>query len=143
MEKTADWIWMSFGVVSGVGREMGVIDGIHVPQREWDVSGRGVQHAAGEFIFCGDGWRRGCSKMTSGITCYKLTHQRSNRRRRRKYARRFMRKSNFIIFLFCRSSAIYIVYEVECALHSHIYSWITGKRKANAVSFNVMNITSL
>ena len=25
--KTADWIWMPFGVVSGVGRKMGVLDG--------------------------------------------------------------------------------------------------------------------
>jgi len=25
--KTADWIWMPFGVVSGVGRGMGVFDG--------------------------------------------------------------------------------------------------------------------
>jgi len=25
--KTTDWIWMPFGVVSGVGRGMGVLDG--------------------------------------------------------------------------------------------------------------------
>ena len=25
--KTADWIWMPFGMVSGVGRGMGVLDG--------------------------------------------------------------------------------------------------------------------
>jgi len=25
--KMADWIWMSFGMVSGVGRGMGVLDG--------------------------------------------------------------------------------------------------------------------
>jgi len=26
--KTADWIWMSFGVMNGVGRGMGVLDGV-------------------------------------------------------------------------------------------------------------------
>jgi len=26
--KMADWIWMPFGVVSGVGRGMGVLDGV-------------------------------------------------------------------------------------------------------------------
>jgi len=26
VEKTADWIWMLFGVVSGVGQRMGVLD---------------------------------------------------------------------------------------------------------------------
>jgi len=30
---------MPFGVVSGVGRGMGVLDGVHVPQGEEDVSG--------------------------------------------------------------------------------------------------------
>jgi len=32
--KTADWIWMSFGVVSGVGREIGVLDGVVIV--EWE-----------------------------------------------------------------------------------------------------------
>ena len=27
MKKTADWMWMPFGMVSGVGRGMGVLDG--------------------------------------------------------------------------------------------------------------------
>ena len=38
--KTADWIWMLFGVASGVGRGMGVLDGVHLPQGEgrfWGV----------------------------------------------------------------------------------------------------------
>jgi len=26
--KTADWIWMPFGMVSGIGRGMGVLDGV-------------------------------------------------------------------------------------------------------------------
>ena len=29
-DKTADWIWMPFGVVSGVGRGMGVLDDVHI-----------------------------------------------------------------------------------------------------------------
>ena len=31
---TADWIWMPFRMVSGVGWGLGVLDGIHVPQGE-------------------------------------------------------------------------------------------------------------
>jgi len=33
----ADWIWMPFGVVSGVGRGMSVLDEGHVPQGEGEV----------------------------------------------------------------------------------------------------------
>jgi len=29
--KTADWIWMPFGVVSRVSRGMGALDGVHIP----------------------------------------------------------------------------------------------------------------
>jgi len=29
-DKTADWIWMPFGAVSGVGRGMGVLDGMEI-----------------------------------------------------------------------------------------------------------------
>jgi len=36
VEKMADWIWMPFGVVSGVGREMGVSDGVEI------VEGKGA-----------------------------------------------------------------------------------------------------
>ena len=32
--KTAEWIRMPFAVVSGVGRGMGVLEGVHVPQGE-------------------------------------------------------------------------------------------------------------
>jgi len=28
----ADWIWMPFGLVSGVGPVIGVLDGVHVPK---------------------------------------------------------------------------------------------------------------
>jgi len=31
-DKTADWIWMPFRVVSGVSWGMDILDGIHVPQ---------------------------------------------------------------------------------------------------------------
>jgi len=34
-----DLIELSFGVVSGVGGGMGVVDGVHVPQEEGVVSG--------------------------------------------------------------------------------------------------------
>jgi len=34
--KTADWIWIPFGVVSGIGRGMGVLDGVCIPQGEGD-----------------------------------------------------------------------------------------------------------
>jgi len=33
VKKTADWIWMPFKVVSGVGREMGV-DGVKIVEGE-------------------------------------------------------------------------------------------------------------
>jgi len=36
--KTADWIQMPFGVVSGVGPGIEVLDGVHVPQGEGAVS---------------------------------------------------------------------------------------------------------
>jgi len=37
--KTADWIRMPFGVVSGVGRGMGVLDGDGDRRREWGSFG--------------------------------------------------------------------------------------------------------
>ena len=37
--KTADRIWMPFGVVSGVDRGMGVLDEVNIWQREVDVLG--------------------------------------------------------------------------------------------------------
>jgi len=30
--KTADYVWMPFGVVSGVGQGMGVLDGVEIAQ---------------------------------------------------------------------------------------------------------------
>jgi len=35
--KTADWIWMPLGMVSGIGREMGVLDEVVIVEREWAV----------------------------------------------------------------------------------------------------------
>jgi len=37
--KTADYISVPFGVVNGVGRGMGVLDGVHIPKGEGEVSG--------------------------------------------------------------------------------------------------------
>jgi len=37
--ETADWIGMPFGVVSGVGPGIDVLDAVHVPQVEGAVSG--------------------------------------------------------------------------------------------------------
>jgi len=37
--KTADWIQMLFGVVSGVGQRMGVLDGGGDRRREWALFG--------------------------------------------------------------------------------------------------------
>jgi len=33
-DKMADWIWMPFGVVSGVGQGMGVLDGVVIIEAE-------------------------------------------------------------------------------------------------------------
>jgi len=43
--KTADWIWMLFGVVSGVGRGMGVLDGVEIVEGEGTVLGVNVGHS--------------------------------------------------------------------------------------------------
>jgi len=32
--KAADWIWMPFGVVNGVARWMGVLDGVEIVEGE-------------------------------------------------------------------------------------------------------------
>ena len=37
--KVHELIELSFGVVSGVGHRMSVLDGVHVPQGEWEVLG--------------------------------------------------------------------------------------------------------
>jgi len=37
--KMADWIRIPLGMMSGVGRGMGVSDGVHMPQGEWEVLG--------------------------------------------------------------------------------------------------------
>ena len=38
-DKTADWIQMPFGMVSGVGRGMGVLDGVVIVEGEGAVLG--------------------------------------------------------------------------------------------------------
>ena len=42
--KTADWIWMPFGVVSGVGRWIGVLDRVEIVEREGAVLGVNEGH---------------------------------------------------------------------------------------------------
>jgi len=62
-DKTADWIWMSFGVVSGVGRGMDVLDGGEDLRRGMG-SFEGEWGLCGVVILCREGWRRGSSKFT-------------------------------------------------------------------------------
>jgi len=75
--KTADWIWIPFGVVSGVGRGMGILDMGGDRRR-----GRGIFGGKCEashcnrcrlccvVILCREGWRRGSSKITSGYLVF-------------------------------------------------------------------------
>ena len=37
--KMADWIWKPFGVVNGIDREMGVLDGVGIVEEEGTVLG--------------------------------------------------------------------------------------------------------
>jgi len=72
--KTADWIWMPFGVVSGVGWGMGVFDG---GWRLWKGKGSfggkcGTSHCnywglCGIVILCREGWQRGSFQITLGF----------------------------------------------------------------------------
>jgi len=45
--KTADWIWMPFRVVSGVGRLMGVLDGVVIVEEEGAVLGVNLRRPTG------------------------------------------------------------------------------------------------
>jgi len=38
--KTVDWFWMPFGVVSEVGRRMGVLDGVEIVEGEGALLGK-------------------------------------------------------------------------------------------------------
>ena len=43
--KTADWIWMPFGVVSGVGLDMGVLDEVVIIEEKGQFGGEfGASH---------------------------------------------------------------------------------------------------
>ena len=42
--KTADWIWMPFGMVSGVSRGMGVLDRAEIVEGEGAVLGVNIEH---------------------------------------------------------------------------------------------------
>jgi len=65
---------MPFGVVSGVGRGMGILDGDGDRRRERGSFGSkcGPSHCnqrglCGVVILCREGWRRGSSQITSGF----------------------------------------------------------------------------
>ena len=74
--KTADWIWMSFGVVSGVGRGMGVLDGWRSSERKRQFWGMcGTSHCnqwrlCGIVILCHRGWRHCSSQITLGFLVF-------------------------------------------------------------------------
>jgi len=44
LRKLADWIWMPFGVVNGVGRGMCVLNGVEIVEGERAVLGVKVGH---------------------------------------------------------------------------------------------------
>jgi len=51
--KTADWIWMPFGLVSRVGRGMGVLNGVEIVEGEGVVLVVNVGHSTvtnGDFV---------------------------------------------------------------------------------------------
>jgi len=65
--KTADYIRMLFGVVSGVGRGMRVLNGVVIVEEEGAVLGVNVGHpVVTNGIFCMRG-RRGSSQITLGF----------------------------------------------------------------------------
>jgi len=43
--KTAEWIWMPFGVMSGVGQGMGALDGVMIAEKVGAVLGVNVGHS--------------------------------------------------------------------------------------------------
>jgi len=73
MRKTVDWIWILFGMVSGVSRGMDVLDWDEDRRREGTVLGVNVGHPivteghCGIVILCREGWRRSSSQITFGI----------------------------------------------------------------------------
>jgi len=51
--KTARWIWMPFGMVNGVGRGMGVLDGVEIVEGEGAVLWINAEHPIvtnGDFV---------------------------------------------------------------------------------------------
>jgi len=68
--KTTDWMWVPFGVVTGVGRGMGVLDwGGDRRRRRGSFEGkRGASHCNKRgtcvVILCREGWRRGSFQTT-------------------------------------------------------------------------------
>jgi len=54
--KTSDWIWMPFGVVSGVGQGMGVLDGVEIIKITGQFWGKNWTSNCGVVILCHEGW---------------------------------------------------------------------------------------
>jgi len=71
--KTADWIWLPFGVVSEVGQRMGMLDGWRSSKgkgQSWGKSGAPHYNQWGLrciVILCLEGCRLGCSQITLGV----------------------------------------------------------------------------
>ena len=67
-EKIADWIWMPFGVWSGVGRGDGVeiVGGKRLAyfRHKCGASHCNQWELCGVVILCREGWRRGSSQIT-------------------------------------------------------------------------------
>ena len=73
-DKTADWIWMPFTVVSGVCRGTGVLDGGEDRRRgrgsfagKCGASRRNQRELCGVVILCREGRRRDSSHITLGF----------------------------------------------------------------------------
>jgi len=64
--KTADCIWIPFGVTSGVGRGMAVLDGVEIVEGE-EVSRCNQWGLCGVIILCPMGWRSGFFQITLGF----------------------------------------------------------------------------
>jgi len=66
-------------VVSGVGRGMGVLNGVEIVEGEGAVLGVNVGHLivtsgdCGVVILSREGWRRGCSQITLGFPVRVIT----------------------------------------------------------------------
>jgi len=73
--KTADWIWMPFGLVSRISQWMGVLDGVEIVEGEGFGGKCGASHCnqwglCGVVILCREGWRRALPKLLWDFLCW-------------------------------------------------------------------------